>query len=59
MIYVGKTLTLNKDPLGIAELIFDRKDSSVNKLDGLTLHELHDAIGKPAAGAGSERLTTP
>ncbi|OMH25722.1 fatty acid oxidation complex subunit alpha FadB [Motiliproteus sp. MSK22-1] len=45
MIYVGKTLTLSKDNLGIAELIFDRKDSSVNKLDSLTLHELHDAVG--------------
>ncbi len=44
MIYSGKTLTLDKDPQGVATLCFDRRDGSVNKLDRLTLHELQDAV---------------
>ncbi|MEH6471292.1 MAG: fatty acid oxidation complex subunit alpha FadB [Halopseudomonas sp.] len=44
MIYSGKCVTLSCDSEGIAELRFDRQDGSVNKLDRLTLAELHEAL---------------
>ncbi|MDO6562968.1 fatty acid oxidation complex subunit alpha FadB [Amphritea sp. 1_MG-2023] len=42
--YQGQTLSLNKLPAGLVELILDLQGSSVNKLNQLTLSELADAV---------------
>lgn len=46
MIYSGKALRVDVLPSGIAQLVFDAQESSVNKFDRLTLHELREAVDK-------------
>ena len=43
MIYQGKAITINVAD-GIAHLVFDQKDDSVNKLDMATVQELREAV---------------
>ena len=44
MIYSGKALSVDVLPSGIANLVFDLEDSSVNKFDQETLGELQEAV---------------
>ena len=44
MIYSGKTLSVEVLPSGVANLVFDLEDSSVNKFNELTLRELQEAV---------------
>ncbi|MGI9251839.1 MAG: fatty acid oxidation complex subunit alpha FadB [Pseudohongiellaceae bacterium] len=44
MIFSGKAIQVEKSGEGIARAVFDRKDSSVNKFDRLTLDELREAV---------------
>lgn len=46
MSYTGKTLRVEMLPSGIAQLIFDLQDSSVNKFDQATLMELRTAVAE-------------
>ena len=52
MIYQGRTLTVQALADGIAELRFDRAESSVNKFDRATLDELREAVAALGAAAG-------
>lgn len=49
MSYTGKTLRVEMLPSGIAQLIFDLQDSSVNKFNQATLKELQEAVAELAA----------
>ena len=44
MIYSGKTLSVEVLPSGVANLVFDLEDSSVNKFNQQTLRELQEAV---------------
>ena len=44
MSYKGKALSVEVLPSGIAHLVFDLEDSSVNKFDQATLKELQEAV---------------
>ena len=44
MIYQGTAISVTRHESGIAQLIFDLKDASVNKFNQLTLEELKEAI---------------
>ena len=46
MIYTGKALSVDVLPSGIANLIFDLENSSVNKFNQQTLRELQEAVAK-------------
>jgi len=46
MIYTGTALSVDILPSGIANLVFDLQDSSVNKFNQQTLRELQEATGK-------------
>ena len=46
MSYTGKTLRVELLPSGIAQLIFDLQDSSVNKFNQATLMELREAVAE-------------
>ncbi|EAR08034.1 3-hydroxyacyl-CoA dehydrogenase [Reinekea sp. MED297] len=43
MIYQGKGITVKERDNGLAELVFDLQDESVNKFDQATLNELNEA----------------
>ncbi|NKB31629.1 MAG: fatty acid oxidation complex subunit alpha FadB [Pseudomonadales bacterium] len=44
MIYSGKALSVDVLPSGVANLVFDLEDSSVNKFNQQTLRELQEAV---------------
>lgn len=49
MIYQGNSISVAQKEGGLAELVFDRKDESVNKFDQATLTELKDATAAISA----------
>ena len=59
MIFEGETLRVDRLPGGSARLDFNLRESSVNKLNRLTLEELRTAIGEVAkAGVSGLVLTS-
>lgn len=56
MIYEGQSLRCELLDNGIAELIFDNKNESINKFDKATLAELNDATSAVASTAGVRGL---
>jgi 3-hydroxyacyl-CoA dehydrogenase / enoyl-CoA hydratase / 3-hydroxybutyryl-CoA epimerase / enoyl-CoA isomerase len=44
MLFEGKSIQVQPVENGIYEVVFDRKDDAVNKLDRATTAELHEAV---------------